>query len=349
MHRVVCFLCLTAQAALGVDLYTTGFENFTPGPDRIAGAPATGTSPAIPATDGWTGTHAGQDRSGILAEASHAIPGVGNAAYIGGNTAAITTGNAAMYVRKTFNYQPVAGGNEVVTIRVLAGIKDSSGITRDDFDFLIYNNNNIGSLPVVAYPLAGIQFDNSQINPSTLRPFQAIYRYSYDNLTGSMRYTNTGVAFVYDSLQQLEIRINFRTNLWSASLDSVPLFSDIPFYTGPNTRNLGSLLVQCRASSTFAPGGNYLLFDDLGVDASPPPAVSAPDLSWTAGTGVKLRWWQEAGYRYEVQLTDHLESWQTAPGGDAAAATNTGYTGSLTDASAIGIPRRFYQIIRNPP
>lgn len=345
MHRIVCFLCLTLQATPAVDLYSTGFENFTPGPDRIAGAPAAG----IPSTDGWTGTHAGQDRSGILSETGHAIPGVGHAAYVGGNTTAIITGGAAMYVRKSFNYQPVAAGNEVVSIRVLAGIKDSSGLTRDNFDFLIYNNNSLGGGAAGAFPLAGIQFDNSQINPATLRPYQAIYRYSYDTVSQSMRYTNTGGTFVYDTLQELEIRINFRTNLWSASLDTVPLFSDIPFYSGPNARNLGSLLVQCRANSTFAPGGNYLLFDDLSVDASPPVEVIPPDLTYSAVDGVHLRWLQEAGYRYEVRLSDQLNSWQTAPGGTAATATATGYTGSLTDATAVGMPRRFYQIMRTTP
>jgi hypothetical protein len=350
----VC-LFLIAAALLpvrAVELYTTDFSNFTPGADRIAGAPASGSSPAIPATDGWTGSHAGQDRSGILAEADHAILGIGNAAYLGGNTNPILTGSAAMFVRKTFNYNPVTAGNEVVTIRVLAGLKDSTGLTRDNFEFLIYNNNRLenSSLPAGAFPLAGIQFDNSRINPQTSSPYKAVYRYGYDTASQTVRYVDTGITFVYDTLQELEIRINFRTNLWSAWLDTVPLFSDITCYIGPYARNLGSLLIQCRATTTIAPGSNYLLFDDLSINAEPPDAVTAPELTFTTAAGARLRWFQEAGYRYEIKYANTLSGpWLTGLPGAISTAGSTGFTGTLTDATATGAARRFYQLTRSPP
>ena len=334
---------LSLSSTGAAELYGTDFASFTPGPDRIAG------TSVIPATEGWTGTHAGQDRSGILAEAEHAISGIGNAAYVGGNTSSLLTGGAAMFVRKTYNYAPVTAGNEIVTLRVLAGIKDSTGLTRDNFEFLIYNNNSLGGGAAGAFPLAGIQFDNSQINPQTARPYQAVYRYSYDNATQSLRYVNTGVTFVYDALQELELRINYRTNLWSATLDSVPLFSDLPFYQGSNARNLGSLLVQCRANSSFAPGSNYLLFDDLAVRAEPPAAALPPELTYTAGAGAALRWYQEAGYHYEIRYLDAPGLWKSDLVGAAATAAATGFSGSLLDATSAGLPRRFYQLIRTPP
>ena len=342
-------VALAFSPARGVDLYGTDFSLFIPGADRIAGAPASGSTPIIPAMDGWTGTHAGQDRSGIIAEADHAISGIGNAAYLGGNTSPVLTGGAAMYVRKSYNYAPVATGNEIVTLRVLAGIKDSSGLTRDDFEFLIYNNNSLGGGAAGAWPLAGIQFDNSQINPQTFQPYQAVYRYGYDTTTQSLRYVNTGVTFIYDSLQELELRINFRTNLWSATLDTVPLFSDIPFYNGPYARNLGSLLVQCRATAALAPGGNYLLFDDLSVRAEPVAAALPPELTVTTGAGAALQWHQEAGYYYEIQYADVIGFWKADLPGASGSAVNTGFTGRLTDSSAAGVPRRFYQLTRTPP
>ena len=344
------FLALAATPSLrAVELYSTEFGNFTPGADRIAGAPASGTSPAIPATDAWTGSHAGQDRSGILAEEEHAIAGIGNAAYLGGDTSAIFSGGAAMFVRKTFNYVPVTAGNEVVTIRVLAGIKDSSGLTRDNFEFLVYNNNSLGGGAAGAFPLAGIQFDNSRINPQTTGPYQAVYRYGYDTASQTVRYVDTGVTFVYDTLQELEIRINFRTNLWSAWLDTIPLFTDITCYIGPYARNLGSLVVQCRASATFAPGSNYMLFDDLSVNADPPAAVTEPDLTFTAASGVRLSWFQEAGYRYEIRYADSPDFWKTGLAGASTTAADTGFTGHLTDPSAGTMARRFYQLTRTAP
>jgi len=345
----MCLWLWATSSLPAVDFYATGFENFTPGPDRIAGAPATGTSAAIPATDGWTGSHAGQDRSGILAESSHALPGIGNAAYVGGNTAAIFTGGSNIYVRKILNRQPVTEGNEIVTLRALVGLKDSAGqviLTRDNFEILIYNYTPGSS---AAVELGGLQFDNSQISTSTGKPYQAVYRYAWDPARQAMAYTATGATFVYDTMQAVEIRINYRTNKWAATLDGVPLFTDLDFYKGTAALNLGSILVKCKVTNTFLPGSNYLLFDDLEISAAAPEAALPPDLTLVPGSGAQLRWWQEAGYRYEIRRTDALGTWVTAAGGAATAATSTGYTGTVTDSSALGIPRRFYKLIRTLP
>jgi len=349
----LCFWFALLSAAAAVDYYETGFENFTPGPDRIAGAPASGTSPAVPATDSWTGSHAGQDRSGIMAESSHALPGLGNAAYLGGSTAAIFSGGSTIFVRRILNRQPAVEGNEIVTIRALVGIKDSSGLTpqlttRDNFEILIYGNNALsgGSGSTV---LGGIQFDNTQLSTTSGLPYKAIYRYFWNPAKNAMDYSYTSVDFVYDTMQSLEIRINYRTNKWSAYFQSVPLFSDLDFYKGSAALNLGSILLQCKVTSTFLPGSNYLLFDDLSIAAEAPAAVIVPELSWLRGTGVQLRWLQEAGYRYEIRQSDTLGSWRTATGGAATAATSTGFTGLLTDTSALSVPRRYYKLIRTFP
>ena len=349
MFRLALFLLLAGSIASAVELYSTGFENFPPGPDRIAGVPASGTNPAIPATDGWTGSHAGQDRSGIFSEAEHAVPGIGNAAYLGGNTAPIFSGGSTIFVRKILNYDPVAQGAEVVTYRLRLGLQDSSGFTRDNFEFLLYTNNALGGGAAGSYPLAGIQFDNTQLNPASGKPWQEIYRYSYDAASAAMRYSSTGVTFLYDTMHHLEIRVNFRTNKWSAALDTVPLFSDLTFYTGPFFRNVGSVLIQDKVGNAFLPGSNYLLVDDLDITAEPLPAPSLPDLTWSRTNGVQLNWEQEAGYRYEVRSAQDLGFWTTVPGGTAKTAAITSYSGSFTDSSAIGVPRRFYQIIRSFP
>lgn len=349
MLRSATALCLLLflRLAHATELYTTGFENFTPGADRIAGASAQG----IPATDGWTGSHAGQDRSGIMAEADHALPGIGNAAYIGGNTAPIASGGATLFVRKTLNSQPWAppgSKEEIVTIRTLVGIKDSTGGFRDNFEVVIYNNNALSG-GSGAFPIAGIQFDNSQLNPATLRPWQNIYRYSYDTGAAQMRYVSTGATFVYDTLQALEIRINYRANRWSATLDSVPLFSDLTFYSGPQSLNLGSVLFRCQVTSLISPGGNYMLFDDLFISMESLPAPEPPDIVHSILTGSALRWAQEAGYGYELQWSEEMSLWQSVSGSPSASPVSTGYTGSLTDASSAGVAQRFYRLLRTDP
>ena len=43
--------------------------------------------------------------------------------------------------------------------------------------------------------------------------------------------------FLYDVLMELIVRINFRTNRWTATLDGVDIFSDEVFYSGTLARS----------------------------------------------------------------------------------------------------------------
>jgi hypothetical protein len=327
------------------ELYFTDFENFTPGFDTIAG------------TGGWTGSssHAGLKLSGVDSEATHGVAGIGNAAFIGGNTAILEPGvSKTVNVRQAIMIDPVTAGKEVVLLRVNMGIKDSTDaevVRRDDFEFAFYNQS--GQL------LAFLQFDNSTTDPDTELPEQSIWRSSYNG--SGLTSVYTGGVFYYDLLMKLVIRINFRTNRWSAALDDVELFKDEVFYSGQLTRNPGWVAAQMQIAATAtnpvtqksgpAPGDNYMLFDDMGVHADPPVEPFIVDFSRHSLTGnTQLTWFAEALYQYQVEYQDDLNlPWKSDLAGSLTTALGTGISPVFTDVLAEGKARRFYRVKRLLP
>jgi hypothetical protein len=324
--------CALAHAG---ETYFTGFENFTVGDDTIIGK------------ESWVGTHAGLKLHGVLSESLHGVLGIGNAAVIGGiASTTLTSTSKTVYVRKPANMDPVALGQEVVTFSVLFGITDSGNTTkRDNFEFLVYNSNS-PSLQL----LAGVQFDNTTMDSSTGKPRRLIYRLSWNGST--YQYVLTGYNFLYDSLETLEFRINYRTNLWTATLSGVPLFQDIPFYTGTNARNFGSVMVKMGVGSSapvtnyILPGDNYMLFDDYTVRTDP---VSTELSVSKTGTGAaKLTWNEEAGYTYQVQYSTDCVTWKSDLASSTRLASLT-QTVTYTDPTTPVPGKRFYRIKRVSP
>ncbi len=351
MLRVFIFLLVALSSSLFLragEIYYTGFENFTPGADAIAG------------TDGWTGSasHAGRDLSGVESEASHLVSGIGNAAYIGGNDTLLPpppTVSRTVNVRRAFNLDPVALGQEVVQFHVTFGIKDStfSGLAtrRDNFEFAFYNS--AGQL------IGFIQFDNTTLDTLTQAPAQKIWRSEYRTspLPSGLKLVDTGAVFFYDILQQLRVRINFRTNRWSASIDDLDIFMDQPFYTGTLNRNLGTIAAQMQihnptggSPATLAPGDNYMLFDDFALRLDPVPDPVFYAISRTAEGAPQFTWLTEALYRYQVQFTDDLaQPWRSDLPGSATTAALTGESPVFTDTTAAGKIRRYYRVVRSLP
>lgn len=336
------FALLTfAASALGGELYYTGFENFSTGYDTIVG------------TDSWLGSTAfsGLKMSGVDAETTHGIVGIGNAAFIGGNSSPTpVAAGRSINVRRNVNVDPVALNEEILTFRSLVGIKDSSpsGFTtrRDNFEFAIYNQ----SLQL----LASIQFDNSTIDSTTQSPRRIIYRTQWNTTTSRFDLVNTNAVFLHDTLQQLELRINFRTNRWSMSLDGISIFADSTFHSGSRTRNLGPIAAQLQivgssTTGTPQPGDNYMLFDDWLVRSDSLP-IPKPALSRNPSSGaVTLTFAQEAGYSYQISWSASLSSWISNLQGSPFTASVTNDLATFTDSSAASATRRFYRITRTFP
>ena len=346
-RAAICASLLSRTLSAG-ELYYTGFENFSTGYNTIAGP------------DGWTGssTHLTLNLSGVDAETDHLVAGIGNAAFIGGNDNVMPSNASSSYrtvnVRKPVNVDPVALGQEVVQFRVNFGIKDSisSGFQtrRDNFEFAFYNQS--GQL------IGFIQFDNSTIDSTTSAPKQSILRSSYNTSFSRWEKAATNTVFYYDLLMELVVRINFRTNRWSAALDGLDIFADQVFYTGSNAKNLGFVAAQMQivnpvgapTGSQLWPGNNYMLFDDFAVRIDPIPDVTVLDFTRNASTGAtSITWWTEALYKYQLQYSEDLTQWKTDLPGSFLTAASTGVSPVFTDSTAAGRVKRFYRVVRTLP
>ena len=322
------------------EVYSTGFEGpvFSTGADTIRNF------------DGWTGTlvHAGKGLSGVLSESQHGVIGIGNAAYLGGNPARVTgVSSKSVFLRRQVNLDPVALGQEIATFRVVFGIKDStssSSYRRDNFEFQVWNSDQ--PTPKM---LGGIQFDNSRLDTLTGLPLRAIYLLAWNG--AAFTYTNTGYTFLPETLELLEFRINLRTNRWTVTLGGAPLFQDLAFYTGPNARTLGSVLVQMQVTNTYPsstdihPGDNYLLFDDYQLRTDPVTVTLVP--SWDANGACKLDWNEEWGYQYRLQHSADCDKWFDFTS-TIHTATATGDR-SFTDTTSPRPPKRFFRILNTYP
>jgi hypothetical protein len=326
--------------ALAGEAYATGFDSppFSVGADTIRG------------TDGWVGQSSliGKALSGTMSEAQHGVVGIGNAAYLGGNSARVSgVSYNWVQLRRPVNIDPVALDQEIATFSVVFGIKDSSAASsyrRDNFEFQIWNNS--GQL------LAGIQFDNSTIDSLTGLPQRSIYL-SYWTGRGSTGFenTNTGYTFLPETLELLDFRINFRTNRWTVLLGDTPLFKDLAFYNGPNTRTLGFVMAQMEVRNTYPsssdiyPGDNYMLFDDYKVRTDPVTVSLAS--SWTDTGAFKLVWNEEYGHQYRLQYSSDCANWLdfTPTIHTATATSDYSYTDTTTPRPAM----RFFRVRRNNP
>jgi hypothetical protein len=319
------------------EAYFTGFESppFTAGDDTIIG------------TDSWLGSHAGMKLHGVMSEAAHGVAGIGNAAFIGGYATTITSTSKSVYVRRPVNLDPLALNQEVATFSVVFGIMDSSSTKRDNFEFLIYNNQTPS--PEL---LAGVQLDNTTLDTSVTPniPRRLIYRLSWNATSGKYEYLLTGYTFLPERLETLQFRINYRTNLWTATLSNVPIFQDVTFYTGTASKNLGSVMVKMgvtnSTTTTILPGDNYLLFDDytLRTDA----LATTLTVSKTDTGAASLTWNEEAGYTYQVEHSSDSKAWQTNLPGSSHKAALTG-PATFTDPTTPISSKHFYRLKRSYP
>jgi hypothetical protein len=336
----LCCAALLPTAFAGT-LYSTGFETFTAGTDTIVNS------------NGWSGTSSSLGRSGIDSEATHLAAGLGQAGWLGGSTTSAPPGITSFNVRRHIPdtnsfYDPLARNTEIVTITALVGILDSDTSTSNRDRFELYIGS--GTLPTI---IAAIEFDNA--TKDTSGNVQQLVRRSVGTpgiagINPSL-YTNTSSYFLYEKIHQLYVRINFRTNRWTAVLDDAFLFLDEVFYLGTTPRNLGAVgfrVAQGSGGSPWNPGTNYMLFDDLTVqaDALEAPAITA--LTLNASGTASLKWTTEYGYRYNVYSSENLSTWSlltTTP----LSGYSTGASPAFLDYTAGIFPEQFYRVKRISP
>lgn len=316
------------------EAYFTGFGDFTAGNDTLIG------------TDSWQGVYSGLMLHGVMSEAEHKLAGIGNAAFIGGFATTVTSTSKSVYVHRPVNLDPLALNQEVATFSVVFGIKDSTLSRRDNFEFRIYNQTGV--------LLGGIQFDNSTLDTSLTPnvPRRLIYRLWWNASLGNYQYVLTDYTFLPETLETLQIRINYRTNRWTATLSDVPIFQDLAFYTGTATKDLGWVRVMMGVVNTqpttgyLLPGDNYMLFDNYSVRTDAPTTTLV--VSKSATGAAQLSWNEEAGYSYQVQYSTDCATWKTDLSGASHTAALT-QTHTFTDPTLAVPANRFYRVRRSYP
>ncbi|MEO5716898.1 MAG: hypothetical protein ABIT37_25685 [Luteolibacter sp.] len=198
-------------------------------------------------TDGWMSNDTVAGIQGIVGDSSY------QEAYLGFNT----TSAASNYVYRKFNYDPVIQQNPMVDFGMDIAIRDSTNGKYDKFHLQIYNS--AGEF------LGGMYFSNSD-----LHIFKA------DGVTA----TDTGVKFTNDIRQRLTFSINFATNMWSASHNGTPLFTNSSFHGGTKSLNFGDITYLWAVATTGSPGNNYLTVDNLTISAT---SGGSPYATWQAG------------------------------------------------------------------
>lgn len=192
-------------------------------------------------TDGWISNDTTSGVQGITA----------GSAFLGGINAATPAGFDT-WVWQPLSYDPLAEGNPIVNMTMDLNISDSTNAEYDFFQVQIYNS--LGTF------LGGIDFDNNTLGIS--------------RLDGALL-SSTGVDFMNDEFQTLSFEINFADNVWSASWGASVLFTAAEFNATSGVLDLGELDFYWGIQSPGSPGDNYLLVDNLLVQAVPEPTAFA--------------------------------------------------------------------------
>jgi hypothetical protein len=268
----ILFLWLPGLAAQTNVLYSTGFEPGEGFDNRFE----------LIGQTNWTGV--GTGGNGLAVDA---FAGGGQQAFIG--LFPPTDTNQVVAAWQPINYQPSNSATGIVVFSVRMRIVGSTNGNRDDFRWSIYN--------IDAASLFAVNFEDST------------QQISYRLEDGG--YVPTGFGYDHDGVYDLRIMMDFRRNLWTATLNDIVFINSKPISTQGSALNLGDVDAVWEIISANAPGDNYMLFDDYKVYVDPvdsiPPVLETPDV--TAKGEFDFRVHGEQGVQYEIAVTEDFRQW----------------------------------------
>jgi hypothetical protein len=265
---------LTAGAATRV-LYETRFE-------KSEGFDETLT---LIGQGGWVGF--GSGGNGLV---SDFFAGEGQNAFVG--FVAPTNNGDFLNVWRPLNYTPGPTNPPQVRFTVLFSIEDSSArANRDDFRWSVYN--------VKGDRLLSVDFDNDSLG--------------VNYLLDDGNFVSTGRSFTNSQPYLLDIRMDFLTNRWSASLGGLGLVTNLPITTKGATLDFGDVDAVWAIRTPGSPGDNFMVFDNYRVEAEsggaqPPPRLEP--LGKLPPDGFVVRCRGTIGLTYVLQGSGDLKLWQ---------------------------------------
>jgi len=284
---VTVLLSLSSALAQPTVLYSTGFES------------SEGFNLDSPLVDqaNWTGVGADGNKqlngNGLVEDF---FGGQGQHAYVGFDP--LTGTNDTLNVWRPLNFDPIAAGKPVVKFTVSMAIFDSTNGVYDSFRWSVYNNTNGGTR------LFTIDFDNAFTNINYILDDGVIVPTDYSFEPADLD-QNKGI---YD----LEVTMNFASNVWSATLNDVLFVSSKRITTRGAALNLGDIdAVWVYGPYTNAPGDNFMVFDNYKVtaEASAPFPFQLESLGHLSNGAFLLRLSGEPGRNYAIEATTDFVDW----------------------------------------
>jgi len=265
---------LTASGTL---LYDTGFET-TDTPAFVAGVGTASSPKLVGGSTGWTmavGATSGTiDPSTCYPFAgidSDKVPGMGQTAALGylGSTDPPSNAQFIRVGHKLATEPVVAGGMAIVDFYCQIGLKQSTNGHQDEIDLFVYNFDD--------KMLGGLAFDLAK---------NKVFRYDANEFNVGYidsPYTDTGMSLtsLYGKVMEVSMRVNYNTNTWSATVNSVQVVNNATFTKRPTSgtnaaaRTFGSMQARWYIATPGSAGYNWLLFDDWMISAYVEPTIPA--------------------------------------------------------------------------
>ncbi|MHB8520036.1 MAG: hypothetical protein ACYDH9_04695 [Limisphaerales bacterium] len=255
-------------------IYSTGFEV----------AERYDTNLTLVGQNGWVASIS-SGGNGLL---TSFFEGYGQQAFIGFSPPDGT--NDTLNIWRPINYVPSGTNATLVKFSVLMSIADSTDGQFDDFRWSVYN--------ISGTRLFTLDFDNATF----------LVSYALDDTKG---FVSTGTTFTNGSLYALVITMDFKRNLWSATVNNLSVVNAKPITATNSVLNLGDIDAVWAIHRRGSPGDNYMLFDNYEVTAETVPSIppTLETVTRLANGQFLLRIFGEPGISYAVEASTNLVDW----------------------------------------
>ncbi|MEO8427556.1 MAG: hypothetical protein ABI651_10645, partial [Verrucomicrobiota bacterium] len=163
-------------------------------------------------------------------------------------------------VRRPVHFDPLTSQLAQVSFSVRLAIFDSTTTNHDDFRWSLVTTNGDR--------LFSVDFDGSA------------HTVNYALETGG--FVSTGVSYAERTEYHLGITMNFARNLWSATLDEIPIVLGQPITTAGSKLSLGYIAARWVPRPDQSVGDDYMVFDDYEITAEPDLASPSTPIFFTS-------------------------------------------------------------------
>lgn len=304
----------------GEILYDTDFDNFPVGANNWSG------------NEGWISN---DTTSGAQAIDENVLPSLLKTATLG---FAQPTSNFT-FIALDLEYDHIASEKPVVEIDTLIGIEDSTNGQRDDFYLSIYNADG--------NRLASIRFDNE--SPDSTSSQFGIWRVSGTNQFDTL------FDFTLGELFNLVATVDLEENVWSASIDEIPIFENAQLSNTSAPVDFGFLAFEWELTSPspYNHGDNFLLVADISIQSVDTPSHSTGGMKKIEVThqfdslgGINLNWQTAVGWTDQVEYSNDLVTWFTDLPGSIFENLASPTAITFSQAKDPDVTHRFYRVKR---